>query len=270
MSFNFDLNTFVLGIIQGLCEFLPVSSSGHLAILQNFFNMGNEENLAFDLFLHCATVLAILIYFRREILKIIYDWFTGWFKKDKGGGWLYGWQIFIVTFLTGVIGLPLRKVAEKFLTSLTSIGCGLIFTAIILALVPVISKRNKKYSWFTTALIIGIAQGIAVLPGVSRSGMTIAAGILAGLGFAEAFEFSFIASVPAVLGAALLEGLKALKSGELFMPSGWIFAILIAFILGLVTLNFMRKLVISGRWAYFGLYCLAVGSAVILFSLKIF
>ena len=84
------------------------------------------------------------------------------------------------------------------------------------------------------------------------------------------FEFSFIASVPAVLGAALLEGLKALKSGELFMPSGWIFAILIAFILGLVTLNFMRKLVISGRWAYFGLYCLAVGSAVILFSLKIF
>ena len=135
MSFNFDLNTFVLGIVQGICEFLPVSSSGHLAILQNFFGMGNEENLAFDLFLHCATVLAILIYFRREIIKIIYDWFTGWFKNSKGvkgEGWLYGWQILIVTFLTGLIGLPLRKVAEKFLTSITSIGCGLIFTAVIL------------------------------------------------------------------------------------------------------------------------------------------
>lgn len=275
MGFSFDLQTLILGLVQGLCEFLPVSSSGHLALLQNFFGFSDSNNLvAFDLLLHCATVLVILIYFHKSILKIIRDWFGGCFSEShrKKWGWSYGWQIIIATLATGLAGLPLRKVVDEMSSSPLAVGCGLIFTAVVMSFLPVISHKNKKnYSPFIIAIAVGIAQGIAVLPGVSRSGMTIAVGILMGLELAEAFRFSFLLSVPAVLGASLLEFMKLLKTPDaIFLPNGYLWAVIIAFIAGFAALKISRKLVLSEKWPYFGFYCLFIGAMAILLSLEIF
>lgn len=265
--------TFILGIVQGICEFLPVSSSGHLALFQHFFGFGGEdENLvAFDLLLHLATVLALIIYFRREILSVLTEWFGGFFG-EKYSGWYYGWAILIATFFTGVIGLALRKTVEKMSEDPLLVGCGLIFTAIILLLVPLLSKSKKNINLFRTAIFVGIAQGIAVLPGVSRSGMTIAACLLMGMGVNEAFRFSFMISIPAILGANLLEGLKMLKAGgaaEIFLPEGYLTACIAAFVLGLASLGIMRRLVASKKWIYFSVYCLIIGTGAILISLNV-
>lgn len=268
MSFN--LHTFILGLVQGICEFLPVSSSGHLAILQNFFGFNNNNLVAFDLLLHCATVLVVFIYFRHDIIRLIIEWFGGWVSRKRAGGWAYGWAILIANFMTALIGLPLRKIVDIFTDRPIYVGTGLILTAFVLIFVPIMSDRRRNSSLLKIAFVVGIAQGIAVLPGVSRSGMTLAAGLFMGLGAAEAFRFSFLVSIPAVLGATLLEALKFFKSGEtLFMPDGYIWAVIAAFVLGLASLGFMRKLILAGKWAYFGLYCLIAGSAVILFSLRI-
>ncbi|MBQ7733674.1 MAG: undecaprenyl-diphosphate phosphatase [Synergistaceae bacterium] len=264
------LQTIILGVVQGLCEFLPVSSSGHLALLQNLFGLANNNLVAFDLLLHCATVLVILIFFWRDIVKILTDWFGGCFshRYRKRPGWLYGWAVLIATFLTGVIGLPLRKAVDFISGDIFYIGLGLIFTALVMLIVPLISKRRVNSSFVKIAVCVGIAQGVAVLPGVSRSGMTIMAGLLVGLGVSEAFRFSFLISVPAVLGASLLEFLKLFKSGEpVFLPDGYIFALISAFVLGLTALGLMRKLVLAGKWGYFGVYCLLIGCIAIFLSL---
>ena len=258
------IQTLILGIIQGLCEFLPVSSSGHLALLQYYFGFGNENLVAFDLLLHLGTVLALIIYFWKDIIQVLREWFGGWFGK-KYSGWSYGWAILIATFFTGIIGLSLRDTVDEISSSPVLTSCGLIFTAIILSFVPIVSKSERNSSLLKIAIFVGIAQGIAVLPGVSRSGMTIAASLFMGMGVSEAFRFSFMISIPAILGANLLEGLKLLKSPEsIFLPEGYLLAVIAAFILGLASLGIMRKLVASEKWAYFGIYCLVIGAATII------
>ncbi|MBR1486081.1 MAG: undecaprenyl-diphosphate phosphatase [Synergistaceae bacterium] len=264
--------TIILGVVQGLCEFLPVSSSGHLALLQYFFDFNTDggEMVAFNLILHFATVIALVIYFRAEIFRVLYEWFAGWFQKSekRKPGWSYGWAILIASFFTALLGLPMRKTVDLISASPMYVGCGLIFTAVILASVPVISRSNKKNSLLKIAIVVGIAQGIAVLPGVSRSGMTIAASLLMGMGLSEAFKFSFMISIPAILGANLLEILKFCKSGSAaFMPDGAFLACFAAFVLGLVALGIMRRLVLTEKWPYFGIYCFILGTAAIVVSL---
>jgi len=264
--------TFILGVVQGLCEFLPVSSSGHLALLQHFFglNANGEEMTAFNLFLHFATVISLIIYFRREIFKVLYEWLAGWFTKSekRKPGWSYGWAILIASFFTAVLGLPMRKTVDLISASPLYVGCGLIFTAMILASVPVISHNGQKNSLLKIAIVVGIAQGIAVLPGISRSGMTIAASLLMGMALDDAFKFSFMISIPAILGANLLEILKFYKSGSsALMPEGYLIACVAAFILGLAALGIMRRLVASEKWPYFGIYCFILGTGAILISL---
>ena len=259
------LHSIILGAVQGLCEFLPVSSSGHLAIFQIF--MGFSENLvAFDILLHFATLLAVIIFFWRDILNILTDWFSGWVSANKRrSGWSYGWAVIIASLVTAIIGLTLKSTVEKASESLIIVGAGELFTALILLLVPQFSKSRKNSSLMITAIAVGFAQGVAVMPGISRSGMSIAMGLFMGLGISEAFRFSFLISIPAILGATLLECLKFIKGGEAaFLPEGWIFGAVTAFILGLLSLKFMKGLVDAGKWAYFGLYCLIIGSIAVL------
>ena len=255
----------ILGAVQGLCEFLPVSSSGHLAIFQIF--MGFRENmLAFDILLHFATLLAVILYFRRDIWQILADWFTGW-TGNRRSGWSYGWAIIIATIITSIIGLSLKSTAEKFSENLLLVGAGEIFTGIVLVLIPLISLRRGNSSLLMTAIFVGIAQGIAVLPGVSRSGMSIAMGLFMGLGITEAFRFSFLLSIPAVLGATILECVKYLKLGEAaFLPDGYMFGAVTAFVLGLLSLILMRRMVNAKNWAFFGVYCLIVGVTAVMLS----
>lgn len=259
------LQSLILGAVQGLCEFLPVSSSGHLALFQIFMGFG-ENMLTFDILLHFATLLAVVMYFWRDIWQILCEWFAGWFGKRRSG-WSYGWAIIIASFITAILGLGLKSTAEKFSSSLALVGAGEIFTGIILVLIPIFSVSRKNSSLLKIAVAVGIAQGIAVLPGVSRSGMSIAMGLFMGLGITEAFRFSFLISIPAVLGATLLECVKFLKSGEaIFLPEGYMPAAFVAFVLGLLALIFMRRLVNAKNWAFFGVYCLIIGAIAVYMS----
>lgn len=261
------LHSLILGAVQGLCEFLPVSSSGHLALFQIFMGFG-ENMLAFDILLHFATLLATLIYFRRDIIRIIAEWFGGWFTSKKRSGWSYGWAIIIASMITAVIGLGLKSTAEKFSESLILVGAGEIFTGLVLILIPFIAYSRPNSSLLKTAIAVGIAQGIAVLPGVSRSGMSIAMGLFMGLGITEAFRFSFLISIPAILGATLLEVVKCLKNGgAVFLPEGYLLGAIAAFVLGFASLILMRQLVNAKNWAYFGVYCLAVGVTAMVLAL---
>ena len=266
---EFDPHTFILGIIQGLCEFLPLSSSGHLALLQTFFGFSQDGLLVFDLLLHCSTVLVVLIFFRQDILRLMSGWTQGLFSRAvrKREEWAYAWCGLLAVAATGAVGLPLKGVVERMMSSPIAVGCGLLVTAGLLFLVPLFMDRKMRLSP-GKALLIGLVQGLAVLPGVSRSGSTIAMGLILGLAVEEAFRFSFLISVPAVLGASLLEGIRAWRSGVVLLPQGWLWAALAAFFLGWLALKLLHRLVLSGRWAYFGIYCLLLGCAAILTGLK--
>lgn len=259
------LHSIILGAVQGLCEFLPVSSSGHLAIFQIFMGFG-ENMLTFDILLHFATLLAVILYFRRDIWQILCEWFSGWTGR-RYSGWSYGWAIIIASLITAVIGLGLKGIAESFSQNIILVGAGEIFTGVILVLIPIQTSSRRNSSLLRTAIFVGIAQGIAVLPGVSRSGMSIAMGLFMGLGMSEAFRFSFLISIPAVMGATLLECVKFVKTGgAVFLPEGYIAGSVAAFLLGLASLVLMRRIVRAKNWAYFGVYCLIVGLAVIFLS----
>ncbi len=264
----FDIKTLFLGLIQGLCEFLPISSSGHLALAQNFFNLQSEGLLAFDLLLHCATMLAVLIYFAKDIKQLLSQWFFGFFRAPARTetGWKYGWFILAATLITACIGLPMKEVVELAMTSPLAVGAGLLATAVTLSIVPLLHHKERGI-FLGAALFIGLCQGIAVFPGISRSGATIAAGLFMGLAAEEAFRFSFLLSIPAITGASLLEMLKIWKNASFaVLPDGWVWAVLVAFLSGWGALILLRKLVISRRWAYFGIYCFALGLLSILSS----
>ena len=261
---GFDWHTLILGILQGVTEFLPVSSSGHLALLQDFFDFGNANLLAFDLLLHCATMLAVLIYFRKDILQLSAEWFGGFVdgEKRKSEGWKMGWAVLAGTVVTAIVALPMKGAVEKAMESRICVGAGLLVTAGLLCMAPLLPERRRSVS-LRIALIVGLVQGIAVLPGISRSGSTIVAGLVLGLAASEAFRFSFLMSIPAIAGASLLEFLKALR-GPLVLPPGWMLSAVAAFLLGWLALATLRRLVISGRWAYFGIYCFVLGLFAIL------
>ena len=267
---NLDLNTLFLGVVQGATEFLPVSSSGHLALLQMFFGFEPEGLLAFDLILHCATVLAVLIFFRNDVTTLLAQWLKGFFSREdrESEGWPYGWAVLAGSGVTACIALPLKGLVEAAMSSRLAVGAGFLTTAGILCIAPLFREQEKN-SLLKVALVVGFVQGVAVFPGVSRSGSTIAAAFFMGMSAPGAFRLSFLMSVPAILGAALLEALHVLRIASVTMPNGWIFAAGAAFCVGYLALAFLRRLVLSGRWAYFGVYCFFLGLAAVVSNIVI-
>ena len=261
---SLDWQTFSLGAIQGATEFLPISSSGHLALLQMFFDWKPEGLLAFDLVLHCATMLAVLIFFRNDIITLLIQWFKGFFSSENRAaeGWSYGWAVLAGSVVTACIALPLKSAVESAMMSRLAVGAGLLTTAGLLCVVPLFPER-KGSSLFKAALVAGLFQGVAVFPGISRSGATIAAALFMGLSASEAFRLSFLMSVPAILGATLLETRHVLRAPAPAMPDGWVVAVFAAFLIGYLALSSLRRLVLSGRWAYFGVYCFFLGLAAV-------
>ncbi|MCL2009408.1 MAG: undecaprenyl-diphosphate phosphatase [Synergistaceae bacterium] len=261
---NLDWNTLFLGIVQGATEFLPVSSSGHLALLQIFFGMEQDGLLAFDVVLHCATILVVLIFFRNDIFTFLTQWLRGFFSREnrEAEGWSYGWAVLAGSAVTACLALPLKGAVEAAMTSRLAVGAGLLVTAGLLCVVPLFPERGKN-SLIKAALVVGLVQGLAVFPGISRSGSTIAAALFMGLAASEAFRLSFLMSVPAILGAAFLEALHVLRGPALTFPNGWVLSALAAFLVGYSSLVFLRRLVLSGKWAYFGVYCFFLGLAAV-------
>jgi undecaprenyl-diphosphatase len=262
---NLDWNTLSLGVIQGATEFLPISSSGHLALLQMFFGWEQDGLLFFNLILHCATILVVLIFFRNDIATLLTQWLKGFFSREsrKLEGWSYGWAVLAGSVVTACIALPLKGSVEAAMASRLAVGAGFLTTAVLLCVAPLFPTREGRLL-LKVALFVGLIQGIAVFPGISRSGSTIAAALFLGLAAPEAFRLSFLMSVPAILGATILEALQVLNDPALTLPNGWILSAAAAFLVGYLALAFLRRLVLSGRWAYFGVYCFFLGSAAVL------
>ncbi len=259
-----SLSAVFLGLVQGITEFLPVSSSAHLALFQRLFGFG-EAALSYDIMLHFATMLAAVTFFAPDIASLLNGWVRGFFSPlgRESEGWSFGWAVLAGTVLTGAVALPLRPVVELAITQPWAIGAGLLATACLLAYgVSLSEDSGDRPVTLARGLIVGLVQGIAVMPGLSRSGFTIVAGMKTGLTASSAFRFSFLLSVPAIFGATLLEALKLLKTPDWSstLPPGWIWGMIGAFLSGLLALRIFRSLVVRGRWRPFVVYCGAVGS----------
>jgi len=258
----------ILGIIQGLTEYLPVSSSGHLAIGQALFGMNDgADNLMFTVAVHVATILSTIVILWSEI-----DWIVrGLFKCELNAETKYALNIVVSMIPVGIVGLFFKdQVEEVFGSGLLVVGCCLLITAALLTFSYFAKPRQKeKISW-RDALIIGIAQAVAVLPGVSRSGSTIATGLMLGNKKESLAQFSFLMVIPPILGEALLDVLKMVKGEDVMggieaLPL--IIGFVAAFLSGCLACKWMINIVKKGKLIYFGIYCAIVGVVTILCSL---
>lgn len=257
----------ILGLIQGLTEYLPVSSSGHLTIGAALFGINGEENLAFTIMVHVATVLSTLVILWKEISWI----FKGLFKFKMNDETKYFFNIIVSMIPVGIVGVFFKdKVEEVFGSGLLIVGCMLIVTALLLTFSFYAKPRQKEKISLADAFIIGLAQAIAVLPGLSRSGSTIATGLLLGNKKEKLAQFSFLMVIPPILGEALLDVMKAVKGEEAFgnidtLPL--IVGFVAAFVSGCLACKWMINIVKRGKLVYFGIYCAIAGAATIIYSL---
>ena len=249
----------VLGIVQGLTEYLPVSSSGHLAIGSALFGIEGEENLAFTIVVHVATVFSTLVILWKEI-----EWiFRGLFKFQMNSETRYVINILISMIPIGIVGVFFKDTVESiFGSGLLIVGCMLLVTAALLAFSYYAKPRQKENLSMKDAFIIGLAQACAVLPGLSRSGTTIATGLLLGNNKAKLAQFSFLMVIPPILGEALLDVLKLVKGEDIAgdIPTlSLVVGFVAAFLSGCLACKWMINIVKKGKLIYFAIYCAIVG-----------
>ena len=257
----------VLGLVQGLTEYLPVSSSGHLAIGASLFGVNGEDNLAFTIMVHVATVLSTLVILWKEI-----DWiFKGLFKFKMNEETKYFLNIVVSMIPVGIVGVFFKDYVEDiFGSGLHIVGCMLLLTAALLTFSYYAKPRQKEKISMKDAFIIGLAQAAAVMPGLSRSGSTIATGLLLGNKKEKLAQFSFLMVIPPILGEALLDAIKAAKCEAAFgnvdaLPLA--IGFVAAFLSGCVACKWMINIVKKGKLVYFGIYCAIAGAVTIICSL---
>lgn len=280
-----SLQALILGLLQGLTEYLPVSSSGHLAIGAALFGIDGEENLAFTIVVHVATVLSTLVILWREIawiLRGLWQQVTGKAvvvtlpAGESGCGPLYARlnpetryavNILISMIPVGIVGVCFKDDVERiFGSGLTIVGVMLLVTAGLLTFSYFAKPRQRETISPLHALIIGIAQALAVMPGLSRSGTTIATGLLLGDKKESMAQFSFLMVIPPILGEALLDILKVVKGDEAFagidtLPL--VVGFVAAFLSGCAACKWMINIVKKGKLVYFGIYCALAGLLVL-------
>ncbi|MCK5914923.1 MAG: undecaprenyl-diphosphate phosphatase [Deltaproteobacteria bacterium] len=251
------INAIILGIIQGLTEFLPVSSSGHLVIAEHLLPGWHQTGIVFEILLHLATLLAVIIFFRRDIFSLIKSLYTKGPEATSQRRLLM--LLILATIPTGIIGLAGKKFFVSLFDRLDVVGVMLLVTAGFLWLAerPKI-YRTKGWGRIRDAVLIGITQGLAIIPGISRSGSTIAVAMMLGIKPERAARFSFLLSIPAISGAALLN-LKEISS----IPHGQITAALCgalaALITGLISLKLLIMIIKERRLRIFAIYCTFAG-----------
>lgn len=259
----------ILGVIQGLTEYLPVSSSGHLAIGQALFGLQDgEDQLAFTVLLHIATVLSTVVILWKEIVWI----FSDLFKWKWNEGTRYAVNIIISMIPVGIVGLLFKdKVETVFGSGLLVVGICLLVTAALLAFSYWARPRQRETISPLHAFVIGLAQALAVLPGLSRSGSTIATGLLLGNKKETLAQFSFLMVIPPILGEALLDvkdmaevGISTSLGG--ISPVAALIGFVAAFLVGCLACKWMINIVRRGKLIWFALYCAVVGAATIVFS----
>jgi len=249
------IEAIILGLIQGLTEFLPVSSSGHLEIAKSLFNIDPETSFYFTIAVHGATVLSTIAVFWNEIVKLI----SGFFKFRMNEETRYVLKILLSMIPVGIAGLLLKGPIQRlFDGNMVFIGSMLLLTASILAAAHFMRKKERKIGYWD-ALIIGIAQSIAVIPGISRSGATIATGLMIGNSKNEIAKFSFLMVLVPVLGANFCEIISGEASAGSVSSGIILVGFISAFISGYAACRWMISLVRNSRLIWFSIYCAIVG-----------
>ncbi len=265
----------LLGIIQGLTEFLPISSTGHLTIAGKLMHLISEQRpeewTAFIAVIQLGTLIAVIIYFWKDIWKIIFEFLNQNFKqkvkfKEQSLNSKLGWLIIIGSIPVGVIGLSLKKVIEGSLTKdLYVIAASLIILAVILAAAEKTAKLKKGMGGITKldAFIVGVCQSLALIPGSSRSGTTITGGLFLGMNRETAARFSFLLSIPAVLASGLLEFYESLKYINSSMAVHLAVATIFALVFGYLSIDFLLKYLRRNSTFLFVYYRIALGILII-------
>ncbi|MFC1727021.1 undecaprenyl-diphosphate phosphatase [Patescibacteria group bacterium] len=277
------LQSIVLAIVQGLTEFLPISSSGHLVIFQNYFDL--KPPIFFDVMVHVGTLGAVLVYFRKKIAKIA----TGLIRRKKQS-WRLAGVIVLGTLPAVIVGLILQPRLGKIFDSITLVGVSLMVTALFLLSTKFHKIKNisevkhglchPPRRWknegdvinltWQRSLFIGFFQALAILPGVSRSGSTIAAGLFKKLNQEEAFYFSFLLAIPAIIGALVLQLVDISSHWQLFVEKGIltqsIVGMAISSLVGYWALVGLKKVLTKGKLWVFGIYCLGLGFGLLVFK----
>lgn len=262
------LEALILGIIQGLTEYLPVSSSGHLTIGSALFGIQGEDNLTFTIAVHVATVLSTLVILWKEV-----EWlFRGFFKFKMNAEMKYIINILISMIPIGIVGFFFKDEVERiFGSGLFIVGLMLLVTATLLAFSYYAKPRIKEEISKKDAFIIGIAQACAVMPGLSRSGSTIATGLMLGNKKERLAQFSFLMVIPPILGEALLDGMKIVKGAAEGATDISITSLTVgfvaAFVSGCIACKWMINIVKKGKLIYFAIYCGIVGLITLVCSL---
>lgn len=267
----------LLGLVQGVAEFLPISSSGHLSIINNLFNLSEIQNghLFFDVLLHLATLISILIVYWHDIVQMVNEALAfinvgplAGQRQERYPAARMFFMIIIATLPLFLI-LPVRKQIETLYYQNVFIGVAIILTGCMLyvadKMIP--GKKTERTMTISDALIIGLCQCVATIPGLSRSGTTITAGIACGLRREYAVRFSFLMSIPAVLGANILSVADAVKAGiDWASVPAYLVGMVIALISGIVSINFIRYISAKGKFGGFAYYCWVVGVLAIVMS----
>lgn len=262
------IEALILGIIQGLTEFLPVSSSGHLELGSYFLGVQSEDNLLFSILVHGATALSTIVVFRKDILEII----QGLFKYQWNDETSFAAKILLSMIPVGLVGVLFEDQIEAlFGGKILLVGVMLLVTAALLAF-TYFSQKHEGSVTFKSALIIGLAQAIAILPGVSRSGSTISTALLLGVNKEKAARFSFLMVLPPIIGAMLLKTKDLIEAPELAtgLPvTSLVVGFIAAFVAGLLACNWMISIVKKGKLIYFAVYCGVVGLGAVIGGLLI-
>lgn len=261
-----------MGIVQGLSEFLPISSSAHLVFTSNFYKVfkgieivqHSNEEVFFDIMLHFGTLIAVLIFFRKDIAAIIKALWEGVKTKDFSNREAkLGLYIIIGTIITIILALPMQGFAEKLVFSPEIVGLLLVATGILLFGAEYFSNHHQKNNEMTlkNSILIGLAQGLAVLPGLSRSGWTIATGLFSGLDRVTAARYSFLLSIPIILGASMLYPVIKIDLHEA-LTYNWIailWGTIASGMVGYLCIKYFMKFLAKFSLAIFGYYCVIVG-----------
>ena len=268
----------LLGLVQGVAEFLPISSSGHLSIINNLFNLSEVQNghLFFDVLLHLATLISILVVYWNDILQMIYE-VLGFVNLGPYAGQRQArypsarmFIMIVIATLPLFLVLPIRKQLESLYYQNVFIGVAIILTGCMLYVADKMlpGKKTERTMTLSDALIIGLCQCVATIPGLSRSGTTITAGIATGLRREYAVKFSFLMSIPAVLGANILSFADAIKAGIdwAYVPA-YLVGMVLALLSGIASIHFIRYISAKAKFGGFAYYCWVVGVLAIVMSL---
>ena len=266
------IQSILMGAVQGLSEFLPISSSAHLVFTSNFYKVfkgleiaqETNQEIFLDIMLHLGTLIAVLIFFRKDIMDILKALYYG-FKNKKYDDMDFktGLYIIIGTIVTVIIAYPLNEVAGNLVFKPAIVGLLLIFTGGLLLFSEYLAKRNveKKPVKLKSSILMAIAQGFAALPGFSRSGLTIATGLLSGMDRTSAARYSFLLSIPIILGASMLYPLVKLDLHEV-MTYNWLaisVGTVVSAVVGYLCIKYFMKFLSKFSLAVFGYYCLLMG-----------